>query len=79
LLAVPPPAEHALPSSEIDVLVGQAVEDARAHGIRGKALTPHLLSALRRETAGRSLTTNVSLVLENARVATEVARALAAS
>lgn len=77
LLAVPPPAEHALPSSEIDALIARAVDDARAQGVRGKALTPHLLSALRRETAGRSLATNVALVLENARVATEVARALA--
>jgi pseudouridine-5'-phosphate glycosidase len=77
LLAVPPPAESALPAQEIDTLIDRAVDDARAAGVRGKALTPHLLSALRRETAGRSLTTNVALVHENARVATEVARALA--
>jgi pseudouridine-5'-phosphate glycosidase len=77
LLAVPPPVEHALPSSEIDALIERAVDDARSHGVRGKALTPHLLGALRRETAGRSLTTYVALVLENARVATDVAQALA--
>lgn len=77
LVAVPPPIVSALPSSEIDALVTAAVEDARVRGVRGKALTPHLLARLREETAGRSLVANVALVSENARVATEIACALA--
>lgn len=77
LVAVPPPAEHALPGAEIDALVEAAVDEARTRGIHGKALTPHLLAVVRERTAGRSLTTNVALVTRNAGVATEIAVALA--
>lgn len=77
LVAVPPPGEHALDGPEIDALVETAVDEAHARGIHGKALTPHLLAVVRERTAGRSLTTNVALVTQNARVATEIAVALA--
>jgi pseudouridine-5'-phosphate glycosidase len=78
LVAVPPPAEHALAASEVDGAIDRALDEARERGVHGKALTPHLLAELRGATAGRSLEANVALVLENARVATEVARALCA-
>ncbi|MBX7193466.1 MAG: pseudouridine-5'-phosphate glycosidase [Sandaracinaceae bacterium] len=77
LVAVPPPAESALDPHELEAAIGTAVRDADARGIRGKALTPHLLAALREATHGRSLEANVALVIQNARVATEIARALA--
>ena len=40
------------------------------------AVTPFLLDAVFRSTCGRSLTTNIALVKNNARLATEIAVAL---
>jgi pseudouridine-5'-phosphate glycosidase len=72
------PGPSALAASEVDGAIDRALDEARERGVHGKALTPHLLAELRGATAGRSLEANVALVLENARVATEVARALCA-
>jgi pseudouridine-5'-phosphate glycosidase len=52
---------------------------AREHGVRGKDVTPFLLDFFHRETDGASLTANVTLVLNNARVAAEIAAAYAAT
>ncbi|MBN8612084.1 MAG: pseudouridine-5'-phosphate glycosidase [Deltaproteobacteria bacterium] len=76
LVAVPPPIVSALPSLEIDALVTAAVEEAHQRGIRGKELTPYLLTRLREATEGRSLVANVALVSENTRIATQIACAL---
>jgi len=46
--------------------------------VGGKARTPFLLSALAELTGGRSLEANLALLEDNARVAAEVAVALAA-
>ncbi|MCB9755102.1 MAG: pseudouridine-5'-phosphate glycosidase [Myxococcales bacterium] len=77
LLANPIPEEHALPQRELDDAVAQAQRDADARGIRGAALTPFLLAALERITAGRSVTANLALLEHNAALAGELARALA--
>ena len=54
-----------------------ALADARYQSIGGKALTPFLLDAIRRATAGRSLEANCALLVANARLAAEVAAELA--
>ena len=78
LLCVPPPAEHALPSAEVETAIRAALQQADARGIRGKEVTPFLLSAVAERTGGRSLEANVALLRNNARVAAQVAAALAA-
>ena len=55
----------------------RALEDASARRITGKPLTPYLLEFIQRATAGRSLEANRSLLVANARLAAEVAVALA--
>jgi pseudouridine-5'-phosphate glycosidase len=77
LLAVPPPAEAALDAAEVDAAIAIALASAEREGIRGKAVTPYLLREVRERTGGRSLAANVALVRNNARVAAEVAVALA--
>lgn len=79
LLCVPPPAEHALPSSEVEMAIRDALEAADARGIRGKEVTPFLLSSVAERTSGRSLDANVALLRNNARVAAAVASAIAAT
>ena len=52
--------------------------DAARDGITGKAVTPYLLGAILKKTGGRSLTANIALIKNNARLAAEIAVALAA-
>lgn len=77
LICNPVPAEHALPRAQVDAWVAQALADAEKQGIQGKALTPFLLGAMERITAGRSVETNLALALNNARVGAELAVAMA--
>lgn len=76
LLTVPPPAASTLPQEEAEQALAAALRDADAGGLRGPAVTPFLLDAVARATEGRGLETNVALLENNARVATEVAVAL---
>ncbi len=78
LLAVPPPAASALDADTVASAIDAALAAAERDGIRGKSVTPRLLAEVRARTAGRSLEANVALVQHNARVAAEVAVALAA-
>jgi len=76
LIANPIPEEHALDDALVARAIDAALADAARAGIRGKALTPHLLAAVARETGSRSLDANEALVLSNARVAARIAVAL---
>ena len=76
LLCAPPPEAEAMPSDEVEAAIVRAL--ARATNVRGARVTPFLLAALEEETGGRSLRTNIALLKNNTRVATEVAVALAA-
>lgn len=75
LVLVPPP--HPLPREVVEAAVVGGLAEARSHGIRGKQVTPFLLEAVARATGGRSREANLALLGENARVAGEVAAALA--
>lgn len=77
LLAVPPPAEHALDAETVDRAISDALAAAEREGVRGKDVTPRLLAEVRARTGGLSLAANVALVENDARVAGEVAVALA--
>jgi len=76
LLCVSPPSP--LPAGEVEAALEEALAEARARGLSGKLLTPFLLQALDRATEGGSRAANVALLERNARVAGEVAAALAA-
>jgi pseudouridine-5'-phosphate glycosidase len=77
IVANPIPEAFELPRDAIERAIDQAVEEARAQGIGGKALTPFLLARINALTGGESLDSNVELVLNNARVAAQVAVAYA--
>ncbi len=78
LIANPIPAEFALPRQLIDGAIAQALVDASLQGVAGKALTPFLLDRVNALTGGLSLSANIALVLNNARLAATVAVAFAA-
>ena len=75
VLAVPPP--DPVPREVVEAAIAAAHADARARGIRGKAVTPFLLEAVSRATRGRARAANVALLERNAAVAAAVAVALA--
>jgi pseudouridylate synthase len=62
---------------DLDEPIALALADAEAAGITGKRLTPFLLARLAEVTAGASIRANRSLALNNARVAAQLAVALA--
>lgn len=76
LLANPIPSADELDADTMEAAVAQALADADAKRIKGKDITPHLLAALEAITGGRSLTANIALIRNNARVAAGVAAAL---
>jgi pseudouridine-5'-phosphate glycosidase len=78
LVVQPPPRDVALPRDLVDRAVAAALADAAREGIAGPAVTPFLLAAVLRATEGRSLAANLGLLEANARLAAEVAVALAA-
>ena len=73
LIANPVPGEHEMKREEIDAAISEALENAGARGITGKAITPFLLTEIVRITGGRSLETNIALVLNNASLAARIA------
>jgi pseudouridine-5'-phosphate glycosidase len=79
LVANPVPDTEAIPGSEMEPYIEQANQEARAQGIHGQALTPFLLSRISELTAGRSMRANLSLLLNNARLAAQISQAFAVS
>ncbi|MBT8080369.1 MAG: pseudouridine-5'-phosphate glycosidase [Gammaproteobacteria bacterium] len=74
----PVPDEAALDSAEIDAVIDAAIVEMADQGISGKETTPFLLARIAEKTKGRSLATNIALVLNNARIAANVAAAYSA-
>jgi len=77
LVVNPVPEEHEVPRAVIDAAIEQALRDAEARGIVGKAVTPFVLARIKDITGGDSLKANTALVINNARLAAEIAVAYA--
>ncbi|PRY85182.1 pseudouridine-5'-phosphate glycosidase [Donghicola tyrosinivorans] len=76
LIANPVPQEFEISSESITPIITQALAEAEQQGVSGKGVTPFLLQRIFELTEGRSLETNIALVLNNAVVATKIAKAL---
>jgi pseudouridine-5'-phosphate glycosidase len=72
LVAVPVPEKAAIPRE----LVEDAIAGTDAAGVRGPAVTPHVLQAIANATQGRTVAANIALARNNAVVATKIAQAL---
>jgi pseudouridine-5'-phosphate glycosidase len=77
VLAVPPPVEDAIDRAVVEAAIERALNRAVKEGVHGPAVTPFLLAALARETEGESVRANVALLRQNARIAAQVATAIA--
>jgi len=76
LITNPVPAEAEIPQAEMQTYIAQAISESQAAGISGKAVTPWLLGRIVEITEGRSLVTNQALIINNARLAGELAVSL---
>lgn len=77
VLAQPIDPHVALQPESFMSALSAAEEEALGSGVRGKELTPFLLARLAEITEGQTLRANHTLVIANARLAAQVARALA--
>ncbi|WP_405111673.1 pseudouridine-5'-phosphate glycosidase [Phaeobacter sp. BS52] len=76
LIANPIPAGDQIAAGDLAPVLAQAQSEADAQGVAGKAVTPFLLQRIFELTEGRSLTANIALVRNNARLAAEIAKEL---
>jgi pseudouridine-5'-phosphate glycosidase len=76
LVVQPPPAKLALAASDVETWIADGLRDAERRGVRGGAVTPHLLAFVARASGGRTLAVNVGLIVNNARAAGAIASAL---
>jgi len=76
LVTNPVPITEAISKSEMDPFIVKASEEAIQKKIHGQALTPFLLQRINELTEGKSLRTNLALLLNNARLAAQIATAL---
>jgi pseudouridine-5'-phosphate glycosidase len=75
---VPVPEESAFPAADAEAAIQRATSEADERGIRGKAVTPFLLQRVAELTGGAARTANSALLVNSARHAALVARALSA-
>lgn len=74
LVANPIPETESIPRSEMEPIIARASAEAVERGIHGQAVTPFLLSRISELTKGGSLRANLALLLNNARLAAEIAK-----
>jgi pseudouridine-5'-phosphate glycosidase len=75
LVANPVPSAESVSTSVMEPLIEKASKEAREKGIRGKDVTPFLLKRINELTNGKSMRANLALLLNNARLAAQIAAA----
>ncbi|MCR5089026.1 MAG: pseudouridine-5'-phosphate glycosidase [Oscillospiraceae bacterium] len=76
LVTNPIPEEYAMDDTVINRAIDDALDEMNALGIHGKEATPFLLAKVKELTGGDSLDSNIQLVFNNARLASQIARSL---
>ncbi len=74
LVCDPVPAEYAMDPAYINKEIDKALEQMEKDGVKGKEETPYLLAAIVKLTEGKSLETNIQLILNNAKLGAEIAK-----
>jgi pseudouridine-5'-phosphate glycosidase len=73
VIANPIPRQFAMDQDSVEQAIEQAIHDADAQGIKGKAVTPFLLSRIEQLTGGVSLQANRALAYNNVELAAKIA------
>jgi pseudouridine-5'-phosphate glycosidase len=76
VIAVPVPSGDELPERTAEAAIRKATAEAETNSIQGKDVTPFLLKRVTELTGGDSRRANIALLVNNARIAGQIARAL---
>ncbi|MDW8352268.1 MAG: pseudouridine-5'-phosphate glycosidase [Anaerolineae bacterium] len=76
LVCVPVPREAELPAEVAEAAIVEAQRRADEAGVRGPEATPFMLDQIAKLTGGASVRANIALLVNNARVAAHIARAM---
>lgn len=77
VVAVPVPEDVEVPAETLAKILDEALAEAERNQVSGRELTPFLLSCMAQQSGGATLKANIALLENNARVAAEIAFALA--
>ena len=77
LVTNPIPGTDGIPKSEMEPIINQASKEATDQKVHGQALTPFLLQRISELTKEKSLRANLALLLNNASLAAQIAKAVA--
>ncbi|HEX5705781.1 MAG TPA: pseudouridine-5'-phosphate glycosidase [Pyrinomonadaceae bacterium] len=78
LVTVPVPEDDETDAALVEEVLSEALHEAGRRNVAGRELTPFLLARMGERTGGATLKSNVALLENNARVAAEIAVAVAA-
>ena len=76
VIANPIPEKYSYDKLLIDEAINTALKEAKLLDIKGKEITPFLLSYISNITKGKSLEVNIQLILSNARLASKIAQGI---
>ena len=76
LVTVPVPQEFEINRTELESILADALKLAHENNIKGKEITPFLLSQMSELSHGRTLAANIALLTNNARVAADIAKSI---
>ena len=74
VIANPVPEEFSMDPNYMENIINQAIDEQNQLEIKGKESTPFLLAKIKELTQGKSLVSNIALVLNNAKLAAEIAQ-----
>jgi pseudouridylate synthase len=73
LLTVPVPENYEIESKDMKKILASALDSAEKENIKGKEITPFLLSQMAEKSAGKTLQANIALLENNAKIAAQIA------
>lgn len=73
LIGVPIPDDYSLDNQQIEMAINESLKEAQEKSIKGKAVTPFLLSKIANLTKNKSLESNLALIKNNARIGAQIA------
>ncbi len=76
LVTVPISTNYEFPNDKLRQILQQSLAEAETKGIRGKETTPFLLSRMAELSEGETLSANIALLRNNARIAAQIAKSI---
>ena len=74
LVCNPIDKEHSISKEKLDKVIQKSLQNAKFKNVKGKDLTPFLLSEVQKLTSGESLESNINLMLSNAKLSSKIAK-----